>query len=353
MATIAQAIRMALAYAEENLELNDVFGQDVGPPLGGVFTATQGLRTSWNSPLDERGIIGMATGLGYAGSRCVAEIQFCDYIFNTIDLLKLVGNACWASNGGYNCPIVVMTPVGSGIHGSIYHSHSFESKMVQIPGWKTVMPSNAYDAYGLMLAAIKDPNPVMFLKPKALLRTRGKKKIPGEPDEKTLRKMIDMPVTAKEKKNWKPSWPEGLTDPGLSIGKAQKYREGEHASVVGWGRPMPLVEKVADKLAEEGIHYDVFDLCTIYPYDWEAICASVKKTGRIIYINEDTEVCNFAEHLIRRTCDELFYSLQVRPRMIGGKHIPGIGIAPILEEATQPQEYHIEQEMRALVVEPA
>ncbi len=354
MATIAQAIRMALAYGEKNLDLKDVFGEDVGPPLGGVFTATQGLETSWNSPLDERGVIGMATGLGYAGSRCVAEIQFCDYIFNTIDLLKLAGNACWASNGDYTCPIVVMTPVGSGIHGSIYHSHSFDSKMVQIPGWKTVMPSNAYDAYGLMLAAIKDPNPVMYLKPKALLRSKGEKKIPGEPDdEKQLRDMIDMPVNEKKKMNWKPRWPQGLSDPNISIGKARTCQEGDRATVVAWGRLMPIVEGIAKKLAQEGIHYEVIDLRTIYPYDWESIRKSVKKTGRFICINEDTEVCNFSEHLIRRVCDELFYSLQVRPRMIAGKHIPGVGISPILEDATQPQTYHVEQEMRALVEEPA
>lgn len=354
MATVAQAIRMALAYAEDNLELKDVFGEDVGPPLGGAFTVTQGLKTSWNSPLDERGIIGMATGLGMAGSRCVAEIQFCDYIYNTIDLLKLAGNACWTSMGQYPVPMVVMTPVGSGIHGSVYHSHSFDSKMVQIPGWKTVMPSNAYDAFGLMLAAIKDPNPVMFLKPKALLRAKGKRLIPGEPeDQKALKKMIDMPVTKEEQAKWKPEWPK-LSDPGIEIGKAYHYKDGDAATVVAWGRMQPIVEDIADKLAtERDIHLDVLDLRTIYPYDWDAIRASVERTGRVIFINEDTEVCNFGEHLLRRTCDELFYSLNVRPRIMAGKHLPGIGLSPILEESTQPQAWHVEKEIISLVEEPA
>src|SRR5689334_1470438 len=101
MATMAQAIRMALHFGEKNLDVKDIFGEDVGAPLGGVFTCTQGLETAWNSPLDERGIIGMAAGIAMAGDRCVAEIQFCDYIFNTIDLLKIIGNTHWVSAGNY------------------------------------------------------------------------------------------------------------------------------------------------------------------------------------------------------------------------------------------------------------
>ena len=110
MATMVQAVRMALHYGEEHLGVTDVFGEDVGPPLGGVFTATQGLKTAWNSPLDERGIIGTAMGIAYAGGRPVCEIQFCDYAFNTIDLLKVAGNQRWAGAGEFDMPIVVMTP---------------------------------------------------------------------------------------------------------------------------------------------------------------------------------------------------------------------------------------------------
>jgi 2-oxoisovalerate dehydrogenase E1 component beta subunit len=135
MATMVQAVRLALHYAEEHLGVTDIFGEDVGPPLGGVFTATQGLKTAWNSPLDERGIIGMAMGIAYAGGRPVAEIQFCDYGFNTIDLLKVAGNQRWAGAGNFELPMVVMTPSGSGIRGSLYHSHSFESWASRLPGW--------------------------------------------------------------------------------------------------------------------------------------------------------------------------------------------------------------------------
>ena len=168
MATMVQAVRMALHFGETHLGVTDIFGEDVGPPLGGVFTATQGLETAWNTPLDERGIIGTAMGIAYAGGRPVAEIQFCDYAFNVIDLLKVAGNQRWASGGAWDMPIVVMTPSGSGIHGSIYHSHSFDSWASRLTGWKIVMPSDPLDAYGLMLSAIADPNPVLVLLPKAL-----------------------------------------------------------------------------------------------------------------------------------------------------------------------------------------
>ena len=185
MATLVQAIRLALHVGEERLGVTDVFGEDVGAPLGGVFTQSQGLKTAWNSPLDERGIVGAAIGLALAGQRPVAEIQFCDYAFNAIDLLKLAGGICWSSAGDYNCPMVLMTPVGSGIRGSLYHSHSFDGQATRLPGWKIVMPSNPLDAYGLMLSAIVDPNPVMYLSPKALLRAKAgpDERIPGEPDD--------------------------------------------------------------------------------------------------------------------------------------------------------------------------
>src|ERR1035438_804355 len=188
MANMAQAIRMALHFGEKNLGVKDIFGEDVGAPLGGAFTCTQGLDSAWNSPLDERGIVGMATGIAMAGDRCVAEIQFCDYIFNTIDLMKMIGNTHWVTNGQVNLPLVIMTPVGAGIHGSIYHSHSFDAWATRLVGWKVVMPSNPLDAYGLMLSAIEDPNPVLFMKPKALLRAKGEELIPGEPaDERELK----------------------------------------------------------------------------------------------------------------------------------------------------------------------
>ncbi len=348
MATMVQAIRMALHHGEKNLGVTDIFGEDVGAPLGGAFTATQGLETAWNSPLDERGIISTAIGLGLAGDRCVAEIQFCDYIFNTVDLLKIAGNMLWTSNGQYNMPIVVMTPVGAGIRGSVYHSHSFDSWATRLPGWKVVMPSTPLDAYGLMVSAIKDPNPVLFLKPKALLRVRGEELIPGEPDEKTLKSMIDAPIGDRSK--WKARWPD-LGEFEIPIGQGKIVREGVDITVVSYGRTLPLCVKAAAELAEQGRSVEVIDLRSMYPYDWAMIRDSVRKTGRVLFVNEDTEVTNFGEHLAYRVTQELFYELQARPRVLAGKNLPGIGLHPNLEEASVPHLEDIKHELELVLAE--
>jgi 2-oxoisovalerate dehydrogenase E1 component subunit beta len=352
MATLVQAIRLALHYGEDHLGVTDVFGEDVGPPLGGVFTATQGLRTAWNSPLDERGIIGTAMGIAYAGGRPVCEIQFCDYGFNMIDLLKVAGNQRWAGAGNFDMPIVVMTPSGSGIRGSLYHSHSYEGWATRLPGWKVVMPSTALDAYGLMLSAIADPNPVMVLLPKALLRVRGEQLIPGEPaDEDLLREMIDAPIG--DRSAWRPRWPavQGYFVP---LGKANLVREGRHATVVSYGRTLPLCVQAADQLREEqGLTFDVIDLRSLFPYDWPAISASVLKTGRFLVVNEDTEVTNFGEHLLRRVIDEHFYDLTARPRVLLGAHVPGIGLNQVYEWNEVPQLPNVLVAMRDLATEAA
>ena len=349
MANMAQAIRMALHYAEENLGVTDIFGEDVGPPLGGVFTATQGLKTTWNTPLDERGVVGAAIGLALAGQRPVAEIQFCDYIFNTIDLLKVAGNTCWSSNGDWNLPMVLMTPVGSGIRGSIYHSHSFDSSATRIPGWKIVMPSNPLDAYGLMLAACQEKNPVMFLKPKALMRVKGEERIPGEPDdEKLLSKMIDAPLG--DRSQWRPQWPE-LQPYTVKIGEAKLVRAGKHLTVVSYGRMLPLCAKAAEALASDGLSVEVIDLRSLWPYDWPMLKKSIQKTGKVLFVNEDTEVTNFGEHLLRRTIEELFFSLLAAPKLLAGKNLPGIGLADTLEMASVPQYNDILAAMKALHAE--
>src|SRR5262249_4154178 len=152
-------------------------------------------------------------------------------------------------------------------------------------GWKIVMPSNPLDAYGLMLSAIADPNPVLVLLPKALLRVRGDKKIPGEPEnENELKERIDAPVG--DRSHWQPRWPD-VQPYFVPIGVASTVREGDAATVVSYGRTLPLCVQAADQLAEEtGQRCDVIDLRSIFPYDWKAISASVQKTGRVLVVNE-------------------------------------------------------------------
>ena len=349
MANMAQAIRMALHYAETHLDLKDIFGEDVGAPLGGVFTATQGLKTAWNSPLDERGIIGMAMGIAMTGERCVAEIQFVDYIFNTVDLLKMAGNTLWCSNGNYQMPMVVMTPTGAGIRGSIYHSHSFDAWASRLAGWKVVQPSTPLDAYGLLLSAIVDPNPVLFMKSKALMRVRGEELLPGEPtDEKELKARIDAPIGDRSK--WKPRWPD-LKEHFIPIGQGKVTRTGRDVTVVSYGRHLLLCNEVADQLASENYSVEVIDLRSIYPYDWSLVKSSILKTGKVLFVNEDTEVTNFAEHLAYRTTSEMFYELKAAPRVLAGRHIPGIGLHPNLEDASVPQKSEIEKNIRELIQE--
>ena len=348
MATVVQAIRLALHVGEERLGVTDVFGQDVGPPLGGVFTQSQGLRTAWNSPLDERGIVGTAIGLALAGQRPVAEIQFCDYAFNVVDLMKLAGGICWSSAGDWNCPMVLMTPVGSGIRGSIYHSHSFDAQATRISGWKIVMPSNPLDAYGLMLSAIVDPNPVMFLAPKALMRAKAAddERIPGEPaDERVLSRMIDAPLG--DRSRWRPDWPD-VEDLFVPIGEARVRRAGTDVTIVTYGRMVMVALQAAERLGSEGIAVEVIDLRSLSPYDWATVKASVQKTRRVLYLNEDTEVTNFGEHLVRRTVEELFYELHAPPRLLAGAHVPGIGLADALERASVPQVERVTEVTREL-----
>ena len=350
MANMAQAIRMALHYGEKYLNLKDIFGQDVGPPLGGVFTVTQGLETAWNTPLDERGIVGTAIGIALTGERCVAEVQFADYIFNIMDLLKLAGNCLWSSNGQYALPFVLMTPTGAGIHGSIYHSHSFESWASRLAGWKIVMPSDPLSAYGLMLSAIEDPNPILYLKPKALLRVKGEEKIPWEPEQESqLREMIDAPL--ENRSEWKPNWPQ-LEKYQIPIGKGKIIQSGSLVTVVSFGRSLLLCRKALETMEKkERAGVELIDMRSIYPYDWSLIKASIVKTKRVLFVNEDTEVTNFAEHLAYRASKECFYYLYTAPRVLAGSNLPGIGLHLNLEKATVPQVDDIVSAVQEIIAE--
>ncbi len=254
----------------------------------------------------------------------------------------------WGSNGDWNLPITIMTPVGSGIRGSVYHSHSFEGMATHIPGFKIMMPSTPRDAYGMLLSCVIDPNPCFFLVPKALMRVRSApgEEIPGEPgDDKALSKLIDAPLGDRSK--WQPQWPD-TPDLFVPFGEGRTVRKGRDLTVVSYGRTLPLCVKAAEALEAEGVQAEVIDLRCLWPYDWDRIAESVRRTGRALFVNEDTEVTNFGEHLLRRTAEELFYELLAPPRLLAGKQVPGIGLADSLEMATVPQLPSITESMRAL-----
>ena len=160
--------------------------------------------------------------------------------------------------------------------------------------------------------------------------------------------MIDAPLGDRSK--WKPQWP-ALEPYLVEIGKAKRVREGTDLTVVSYGRTLPLSVKAADALAAEGVSAEVIDLRSLWPYDWEMVRESVRKTGRVLYVNEDTEVTNFGEHLVRRTVDELFYELLAPPRLLAGKFVPGIGLADPLEMASVPQQGDITEAIRGLAQE--
>jgi 2-oxoisovalerate dehydrogenase E1 component beta subunit len=203
-----------------------------------------------------------------------------------------------------------------------------------------------------MLSAMIDPNPVLVLLPKALLRVRCTTLIPGEPaDQETLKHLIDAPVG--DRSHWQPRWPK-VGEHLVPLGKATVVREGEHATVISYGRTLPLCVEAADALAEsEGWTFDVLDMRSIFPYDWKAVSRSLLKTGRLLLVNEDTEVTNFGEHLLRRVIEEHFYDLLVRPRLLQGQHVPGIGLNQVYERNTVPQLADIRQAMSDLVREEA
>jgi 2-oxoisovalerate dehydrogenase E1 component beta subunit len=163
--------------------------------------------------------------------------------------------------------------------------------------------------------------------------------------------MIDAPVG--DRSRWKPKWPE-VKEYWIPLGKASIAREGDEATVISYGRTLPLCVQAANQLRDEaGADFEVIDLRSIFPYDWPTIRDSVQKTGRLLIVNEDTEVTNFGEHLLRRVIDECFYDLLVRPRILFGKHVPGIGLNQVYEQNTVPQLGPIKDAMNELVSEKA
>nr|WP_243892370.1 alpha-ketoacid dehydrogenase subunit beta [Shewanella algae] len=280
-----QAINNALTIAMEADEKMLVFGEDVGH-FGGVFRATSGLQEKFgrercfNTPLTEQGIAGFANGLASNGMTPVAEIQFADYIFPAFD--QIVNEAAkfrYRSGNEFDVGgLTFRTPYGGGIAGGHYHSQSPEAYFTQTPGLKVVVPRNPYQAKGLLLASIRDKNPVVFFEPKRLYRAS----------------VGDVP--------------EG--DYQLELGKAEVVREGKDITLLAWGAQMEIIEKAADMAKEEGIDCEVIDLRTLAPWDVEAVAESVKKTGRLLINHEAPLTGGFAGEIAATIQQECFLYLE-------------------------------------------
>jgi pyruvate dehydrogenase E1 component beta subunit len=278
--TLLQAVNDGLRTALRSDPTVLVFGEDVGPK-GGVFLATEGLhkefgpRRCFDTPLSEDGIVGTAIGMAMNGLKPVAEIQFQDFIFPAFD--QIVSEAAklrYRSGGQFTAPMVIRTPYGGGIRGGLYHSQSGEAYFCHTPGLKVVIPSTPYDAKGLLLASIDDPDPVLFLEPKALYRS-----VKGEV-------------------------PEGKYKVDLST--LRTVREGQHVTVFCFGAMVPVTERAAEQAAEQGIEVRIVDLRTLYPLDEEGVLDAAKRTGRVVVVHEAPRFCGYggeisaliAEHAI-------------------------------------------------------
>lgn len=304
-----------------------VFGEDVARGKGGVFGITRSLtdrfgeRRCFNTPLAESTIIGVALGLSLDGfHKPVAEIQFADYSWTGMNqLFNELASFHYRSNGEWSCPVVIRMPYGGYIQGGPYHSQSIEAFLSHCPGLKVVIPSNAADAKRLLKAAIRDPNPVVFLEHKALYRQRL--------------------FSAR---------PETGVSEFLPFGQANVVREGTDVTFVGWGMTVLMGHEAAENLAKEGYSVEVIDLRTLVPLDFATVLSSIKKTGKLLIAHEAPRNCGFGAELAARAAEEAFHYLDAPVQRIGSKDCP-VPYCKDLEDAVLPQKKDIEQALRALL----
>jgi pyruvate dehydrogenase E1 component beta subunit len=281
--TLVEAINLALARALADDPSVVVFGEDVGVN-GGVFRATVGLQQRFgparvfDTPLAEALIAGMAVGLAVEGLRPVAEIQFAGFAYTTIDqLLNEAGRMRHRTLGRLSCPLVLRTPCGAGIRAPEHHSESPEAMFAHIPGIRVVYPTSPRRAYGLLLAAIRDPDPVVFLEPSRLYR--------------------------REK--------EEVEDDGqaLPLDTCFVLRAGTDVTLVTWGACVAETLQAAEQLAAEGIAAEVIDVATLKPIDFDTIVASVAKTGRCVIVTEAPRTCSLASEISAEVSERALLSL--------------------------------------------
>jgi 2-oxoisovalerate dehydrogenase E1 component beta subunit len=304
-----QAINSAMDVCMERDDGVTVLGEDVGY-FGGVFRATAGLQKKYgrnrvfDAPINECGIIGVSIGMAAYGLRPVPEIQFADYIYPGMDqLISEAARLRYRSAGEFTCPITVRSPFGGGIFGGQTHSQSPEGIFTHVSGLKTVIPSNPYDAKGLLIAAIEDPDPVLFFEPKRIYN--------GPFDGH-----YDRPVQPWSKHD-SSEVPEGYYN--VPLGKAAVVREGEAVTVLCYGTMVHVALGVAE---ESGVDAEIIDLRTLVPLDIETIAASVEKTGRCVIVHEATRTSGFGAELSAQVQERCFHHLEAPIERVTGWDTP-------------------------------
>lgn len=295
--TMIEAIRSAHDNAMEADERVVVFGEDVGF-FGGVFRCTAGLQEKYgksrcfDAPINESGIVGSAIGMAAYGLRPCVEIQFADYVYPAFDqIVSEVARLRHRSGGDFTCPLVIRMPTGGGIFGGQTHSQSPEGLFTHVSGLKTVLPSNPYDAKGLLIASIECPDPVVFLEPKRLYN--------GPFDG-----YHDRPIQSWKKHEWGEVPEHHYTVP---LGKAFVRREGGDVTILAYGTMVYVAEAATEAT---GVDAEIIDLRTLLPYDLETIEASVKKTGRCVILHEATRTSGFGAELAATVQETCFYHLE-------------------------------------------
>ena len=319
------AIRLAMKEEMEKDETVFVLGADVGVK-GGVFTTTKGLQDQFgeerviDTPLAESAIAGVAIGAAMVGMKPIAEMQYSDFMLPaTNQIISEAAKIRYRSNNDWSCPVVVRAPIGGGIFGGLYHSQCPESIFFGTPGLKIVAPFTAYDAKGLLKAAINDPDPVLFFENKKCYRM-----IKG-----------DVP----------------LDDYTVPIGKANVLREGTDITVIGYSMPLHFCLQAAEELEkEEGISAHILDLRSLQPLDRDAIIEAVRKTGKVLIVHEDNKTGGVGAEVSAIISEECLFDLDAPIKRLCGPDVPAMPISPPMEKFFMLSKDKVKQAMHELAV---
>jgi 2-oxoisovalerate dehydrogenase E1 component beta subunit len=296
--TLIEAITQALAFEMRSDERVVVLGEDVGVN-GGVFRATAGLQQTFGServldtPLDETTIAGLTVGMASQGMRPVAEAQFDGFMYPMVDFLVChAARMRYRTRGRLTCPMVLRVPWGGGIRAPEHHSEANEAIFTNVPGLRVVLPSSPQRAYGLLLAAIRDPDPVIFMEPKRIYR-QYKEEVPDDGE-------------------------------ALPLDVCFVLRDGSDVTLVTWGSQVKETLEAADALAKEGINAEVIDVATLTPLDFDTIKESVQKTGRCVIVHEAPRTAGFGAEIAARVAEECLFELLAPVQRVTGydTHIP-------------------------------